>query len=501
MIDYCLGINIKDTRRTKPYFCRLPNREIINYEPCTNSKSNGSIYCNKHQYMLKFTSEQFKTITSNKGKICDYCRLWHFENTKRCKKCVQYNYNEKLVKIVANKCTGLAQNGKRCTHGRVNNTPFCDNHKYLLGLIPLQLQQLRRCSGCKSYKWWANPKAKTCNNCKIIKALLRQKKRMLVKYCIGVVKKNGIRKSCKYERNENGYCGKHQRQLWKYEMEKDGTKKVCYNYIRGCNTLLDPSHKQICCKDCRYQGSIYDVRRNNKYDRKYYTYTLNARAAQRNFDLSFDECVKLFTGECYYCGDKPYFCERTHCERLNGIDRVDNDKGYILDNCVSSCKMCNMTKRALDKTIFINMCEHILINLGILKGERHDEIFEDHNAETYFDKLQNENAQKEVTITQDQFDFISNFPCYLCGKPNSDSHDNGIDRLDNNRGYVIDNCMACCGNCNWLKHTNKLDDLINMMIKITQKHKPIMNSQNINIRQYNIIPPITVPDYNTMMQK
>jgi 2-iminoacetate synthase ThiH len=32
----------------------------------------------------------------------------------------------------------------------------------------------------------------------------------------------------------------------------------------------------------------------------------------------------------------------------NGIDRVDNDKGYLLNNCVGACKFCNFAKKQSD---------------------------------------------------------------------------------------------------------------------------------------------------------
>lgn len=38
---------------------------------------------------------------------------------------------------------------------------------------------------------------------------------------------------------------------------------------------------------------------------------------------------------CYYCGD---------VKNYNGIDRVDSSKGYILNNCVPCCEICNKMK-------------------------------------------------------------------------------------------------------------------------------------------------------------
>lgn len=58
--------------------------------------------------------------------------------------------------------------------------------------------------------------------------------------------------------------------------------------------------------------------------------------------------MTLFKGNCFYCGTPPNKI-RTHKKLhgdfiYNGIDRRDNTKGYIIDNCVSCCEFCNMTK-------------------------------------------------------------------------------------------------------------------------------------------------------------
>lgn len=72
--------------------------------------------------------------------------------------------------------------------------------------------------------------------------------------------------------------------------------------------------------------------------------------------LTLDEYVTLVTGECFYCGVPP--SQRPHGINMgvlkrNGIDRVNNDEGYTLDNCVSCCSPCNREKRAQSQRVFI----------------------------------------------------------------------------------------------------------------------------------------------------
>ena len=54
-----------------------------------------------------------------------------------------------------------------------------------------------------------------------------------------------------------------------------------------------------------------------------------------------------------YCGSEPSYKINTNTTdnhgdyMYNGIDRVDNIKGYDLDNCVTCCSLCNWMKRDL----------------------------------------------------------------------------------------------------------------------------------------------------------
>lgn len=67
-------------------------------------------------------------------------------------------------------------------------------------------------------------------------------------------------------------------------------------------------------------------------------------------------------------------------------------------------------------------------------------------------------------LTRNNFLMLTSSPCWYCGKPpsqsikesnapnlSSDYLYNGIDRIDNNEGYVMGNVRPCCKACNWLK--------------------------------------------------
>jgi len=73
-------------------------------------------------------------------------------------------------------------------------------------------------------------------------------------------------------------------------------------------------------------------------------------AFKRNlcFKIDIDSFTDLTEENCHYCGIEPNKVIKHHSSRskhtYNGIDRVDNNKGYSLDNCVPCCTQCNQSK-------------------------------------------------------------------------------------------------------------------------------------------------------------
>ena len=75
---------------------------------------------------------------------------------------------------------------------------------------------------------------------------------------------------------------------------------------------------------------------------------------------------ELTKGKCHYCGRPPFNVIRHPKHKgeyvYNGVDRVDSQKGYILDNCVSCCKQCNYAKRDMPKKEFFALIKMIYEN-------------------------------------------------------------------------------------------------------------------------------------------
>jgi hypothetical protein len=98
-------------------------------------------------------------------------------------------------------------------------------------------------------------------------------------------------------------------------------------------------------------------------DEKVYHYKNGAKSRCLAFELPNEEVYLLFSQNCFYCGTEPSNVRRRKKGgsefRYNGIDRVDNAKGYTSGNVVSCCKSCNIAKHAMPAQDFISLCKRV----------------------------------------------------------------------------------------------------------------------------------------------
>lgn len=90
----------------------------------------------------------------------------------------------------------------------------------------------------------------------------------------------------------------------------------------------------------------------------------------KEWGLNLEEFSKLIHQDCYYCGEPPsndnQWNRRAKRKNgndgevfLNGIDRVNPDKGYTSDNCVPCCWSCNELKTDLQPDVFFDRISRI----------------------------------------------------------------------------------------------------------------------------------------------
>lgn len=120
------------------------------------------------------------------------------------------------------------------------------------------------------------------------------------------------------------------------------------------------------CPDCPRVKLEY-------HERRYKEYIQGAKARNIDFNLSYDEFKSIVSKDCVYCGSKPQYMSRiigvdTEVGAfMNGIDRVDSNKGYFIDNCVPCCQYCNTMKSNYPLDFFLNHISKIY-NHSIKQG-------------------------------------------------------------------------------------------------------------------------------------
>ncbi|KKM82442.1 hypothetical protein LCGC14_1319520 [marine sediment metagenome] len=82
-------------------------------------------------------------------------------------------------------------------------------------------------------------------------------------------------------------------------------------------------------------------------------------------------------------------------------------------------------------------------------------------------------------LTENQFNRITKENCFYCGvepaqirkpsKSNGVYVYNGIDRMDNTKGYTEDNCVTCCGRCNRAKDTMPFEEFVEWIFRVAKR--------------------------------
>jgi hypothetical protein len=218
----------------------------------------------------------------------------------------------------------------------------------------------------------------------------------------------------------------------------------------------------------------------NSKEINYSNYKRNAEYKNLDFNVSFEEYSIMVTKECHYCGV-------VQEKGFNGIDRKDQSVGYIIYNCVSCCKMCNYMKGSTCDEVFIKRAEHILTFQGKIQGNLYPECFANHKSGCYSDYRRRAlKKQLDFLITPDDYNLIIKKDCFICGKKSDQHHQNGIDRMDNTKGYILENINACCCECNLIKKDYVYEDIINKFLLIHKKQDSInetnlMSHENVKL--------------------
>lgn len=143
---------------------------------------------------------------------------------------------------------------------------------------------------------------------------------------------------------------KHSRIAWLCECECGASVRV----IARSLTM----GKTVSC-GCFHKERQRELKTGNTYSRieegeagfnmVFKLYREHAKERGYGFNLNRDEVRHITSQDCFYCGAKPSNRsaprDSAWAEYIyNGIDRLDNTKGYESTNVVTACKHCNRAK-------------------------------------------------------------------------------------------------------------------------------------------------------------
>jgi len=251
------------------------------------------------------------------------------------------------------------------------------------------------------------------------------------------------------------------------------------------------------------------------------SYKIRAKGKGLSFELSREECHKLFKGNCYYCGSPPentinsYLTQSgdfVHNKHIlgdpklstyiyNGIDRSDNKMGYYIENCNSCCSICNYGKwnmplsewkswiaiitnfkpnnKKIEKIEIPQISEAQLINKNSViscykqSAKRRGLIFELTDTECcIFFKNNCEYCGASPSSKKNVYLLKNGLPSTL-PRPKFDPNIatfifSGIDRIDSSCGYTANQCVSCCKICNRAKSDLPMDKWMEYIERIAK---------------------------------
>lgn len=157
-------------------------------------------------------------------------------------------------------------------------------------------------------------------------------------------------------RGPSGKCGDHA--LWECVC-------VCgkVSYQRSGGLRRGTSTNCGCLRT--YAHNSYADDDDRAYVGRFNTYREGAKRRGLPFELDLAEFITITKLPCTYCGSPPSLKVRRDRVRrptpyMSGLDRIDNDKGYVQGNCAPCCTWCNEMKLHRTAESFLAHVEKIV---------------------------------------------------------------------------------------------------------------------------------------------
>ncbi len=415
-------------------------------DPCRNYTNNGELYCKRaHAYLAEYTEEQIEEF-----KLCKGCLKWKDipDNRSQCASCDERgkeNREKARTTVVLCKSEG-------CTFKKSEENDYCGKHQICVFEDSCRDEGVRPCRrylhGCRA-KLAPNYGFSACSDCLDLERKQENARRHQV------VPKNVVE-----ETKQCTVCTKW-KPLSDYQNKNNSNVTLtclsCREDFAVANSKrdLEKRHEQerIASKKPERKAVKQAWAENNQ--EKIALNLLNFRNKEHNGseNLSEQDYITIVSKPCYYCNIME---ERG----FNSVDRLDSNKSYEVSNCVSSCIVCNLMKGATDPVTFAQRVEHILTYNKLIDGKLFPNAFSSSRKPYYSSYLKKATERNYCfELSQEDFNDIINDNCYICGK----EYCYGIDRYNNNIGYIESNVKPCCGQCNIMKKTMEYSEFINKL--------------------------------------
>ena len=470
---------------------------------------------------------------------CKKCRRFLFNGKHKCQKCSESdNASQKKMKEKIPRCKGFESGNFKgyrkvnaneltpCKHFQPQDCTYCSFHSYMKDYNEHKLNNLSQCCGCHKIIY-IEGEYKTCLEfCRSRKEKEKKIKNDDVKKC----KHSGCTflpsKTSKFEE----YCGKHQTEAWKINVEKEG-KKVCANYVRGCRIELSIDYEKERCEECLEKYRISDKKRRDNWKPKIIDNKRECKGKKchKMFDMDGNEFKTSLGNDTDYCSK----CRKDHQETDSKRDRSGRDtskyeKSEHGKSVRAEWRRENPEKSAIYSRSYRKRLKDRPDYQDILKknadwqkqwrkdnpekmAERYkrDKVNVKRKIDGY--KQSAKKRGKKFELSDKEASNLLMGICFYCGlepiidldktcniQRRNDWYEdgleddggmyviglNGIDRIDNDKDYNTKNVVTCCKWCNYMKNDYNNDDFFDMIEHILTVNKFIDGNLNVDAFQF-----------------
>lgn len=164
---------------------------------------------------------------------------------------------------------------------------------------------------------------------------------------------------------------------------------------------------------------------------------------------------------CYRCYARRRVLTCSACGRRRPIHRRAADGGSVCGACYSAtlvgeCVICGEAKRVNARTPNGHpVCCACYVMVDVRQFFR-----------TYQTSAQRRNLSFD--LSNQDFEQVVKQPCMYCGGFNRGGIFSGLDRVDNKIGYIKENVVPCCGECNMMRGMMFQQEFLDRIVRIAR---------------------------------